>query len=513
MHSSYRCLAIALTLAGCDSPTFADPPVPPTVPPGPMTQPCDVLGRPATVPFPGAPGLVLLCPGAESVWTLPDPGLADATILAPSDAQLRMIKDGVADLSPGVRSSLRGFAVVSRDFCRGKIERDTCQTGAAICAPNAAAAEPARCSKGICRRPDGKDRSKTVTASTKGGTIFINSVLFADGADAVKQTLAHETAHAYQCLLDPASCSKFEDRFFPDNWRELASRTVGGYLYGTKFEPYWGAIQATGVRLAVSRKYGDCTMDNYVINGFPSAYAQMSDAWEDSAELVAAIVAPEAGSTAGVCSRVRSALQAQPDKFQPAIAIIYAKMNLLTTLGFVSENQLMACVGPPIEERFGPGIHLFKAPKFSRPDTTLVASPGTVAGWGDINGTRYLKVFGDSKTGFGRQTGDWNAMIGVRDTDDNPLGLYALARKSDAFVQATKTAGARALLVTATGSLAVTYAKIRGGNLCKTRGLIMSGTQTGRVLFELRGSTNVGIQSNAFHWGVFSVSNPTCAGP
>ncbi|HWO09063.1 MAG TPA: hypothetical protein VNN80_06270, partial [Polyangiaceae bacterium] len=138
--------------------------------------------------------------------------------------------------------------------------------------------------------------------------------------------------------------------------------------------------------------------------GFATDYGA-SYPGEDMAEYASALLVPEDFGEIPPCARIRNA----PTPFPAELAIAFAKIKFVQSLGLVPDRSIDGCVGNPSLE--GPeGLHLGDA---------LSLEANLKGGWLDADGAHFLAVAADA--------GPYRSLLRVKAPNDHALGMHRLA--------------------------------------------------------------------------------------
>jgi hypothetical protein len=254
-------------------------------------------------------------------------------------------------------------------------------------------------------------------AATAGGVIMI-------GKDAVLKnptTLPHESAHAFANLVDNPTNAGEDTKWAP------AVRAKGAALHARfatagGLTEAWGALHQNGVELGLAGAYAgkgwsSLTYPTATAGGFAYNYGSIS-ADEDLATYVETLqthrIAQHTDGELYACEPIRNS----DTNFPVKLAIPYAKIKLLESVGLLSKEKVTACIGtPPVESDGAPkGMSFYDA---SGARALQLDVPN--AGWLAADGTDFVAVVGASS--------DWDMLVRVLAPNKvPPLGVHRLDR-------------------------------------------------------------------------------------
>lgn len=231
-------------------------------------------------------------------------------------------------------------------------------------------------------------------AATAGGTILLGKKAVLENVT----TLPHESAHAFANLVDDPANGDAEAKWSPEiraKGAELHERfaAAGGLTQA------WSALQKSGVELGLAGDYaatGWSSMTHDAANaaGFAYNYGATS-AQEDLATYVETIqthrIHQDVDGELYACAPIRSSGTDFPVK----LAIPYAKIKLLESVGLLGKDKVTACIGTPTVESDG-------APKgmafYDGSGAPALKLDVPKAGWLNAEGADFMAVVGTNAT-------------------------------------------------------------------------------------------------------------------
>jgi hypothetical protein len=248
-----------------------------------------------------------------------------------------------------------------------------------------------------------------------GNTFLLNAET---DADYLRGTVVHESAHNYTFLMASVSGAlgvpslRWDADVIASAEDRLERFGVRASLRGGMVDA-WRSLQASAVSLGLAADYQGSAWDSFpqsavAANGFASRYGS-SNPWEDIAEQVQALQAPEyGGEVHPLCERLRADQEMEAYK-----ALGYAKILFLENLGFISDAALEACAAGFLPTGTD-GIHLY----YDDGATPVHFTGDPQAGYYDDGGTRMLAMLASG--------GAYGALLQVNPYDGAGLGLHRL---------------------------------------------------------------------------------------
>lgn len=383
-------------------------------------------------------------------------------------------------------------------------------------------------------------KDSSLLAFTVGRVTVYSQSLFSNDRRLLRANVAHETAHAFTNVLSTGITAA--PPLWPQRYLDLGRRNVAAIRmnWSQGFGGYWMDVHNRFAQIAYTTRekfaypyvdpsgqlrgsgQGAQAATLAVANkadaedrGFASGYGSM-DALEDIASFVEYAAAPgdahSAPPTVQLCAYLKDRLAKANNRGGNAdlrFVVAYTKLNLLRSVGFLSQQMMANCIGAVLPEMKEPddGIYLYKKDQYQRPGIAMRTDPRRV-GWGDNAGANYFKIFG---TGTG---GQWQMELGLRDPRSLPWGPWILddtqlnknltirgATTANAFMQFMNRK-TRELLQTRQGLVVVTYVQMNGDRISEVRGLVLPVPKV--ILFGdfLNASQGLNVDM-AYNWGTF----------
>ncbi len=327
-------------------------------------------------------------------------------------AEAALVEDGIALDFPGIQFLSPGEEALLPKVLQNEIEAvvllDLSMDEPLTEALNAIApkARGAMSTVAVVKMKETNDGLTTLGIAS-GQAFILNADIFQETGE-VTRTVVHENAHNYTYVLNAAVANGSELSAWPSDVQEAAKKTIEGFRLAGGITQVMGDLQSTAVSLGLGLDYQGANwtkLSDSAANdgGFATHYGSKK-ANEDIAEYTQRVQAPDAAMTA-LCAAIRDAKSPFPE----ALVLPYAKMKLLSSLGFIEPNRLEACIGdPPVEG--SAGIHLGDVIDFE---------DNLQAGWLDQDGGHFLAVLGEGPNTYG-------FLLRVLAEDEQPLGLHRL---------------------------------------------------------------------------------------
>lgn len=265
----------------------------------------------------------------------------------------------------------------------------------------------------ILRWPEGS-RNAGSNGITEGATVALNTdaMLSTAGDDpntmgsGMMRTIVHEAVHTFQFLQDAVATNADTSEWRVDVER-AAAEIVEQYRLTLGVIPVWDAIQQSGVEQQVAEYWlGDqwklLLEEEARAMGFATKKGSES-ASEDFAETAAtAIVRP---TQRGICHNFEGRTEVSRE-----IAIPYAKLVVVASLGAITEADFSSCVGS-VEFKTQPGIEM----------NGFLFDQNNKAQTIEIDGAPYFAVYGE-----GPNTYQLLIRISLPTFTTSPIGLHRL---------------------------------------------------------------------------------------
>lgn len=331
---------------------------------------------------------------------------------AVGEAQLALVEDGIAlqfpgisFLSPGEESRLpKALQDAIEEIVLLDLTMD--EPLAEALSAIAPKARGAMSTVAIVKMPKSDDGLTTLGIAS-GQAFVINESVFAEASE-VKRTVVHENAHNYTYLVNAAANASSKLEAWPADVQTAVKKTLDGFRLAGGISDVVASLQSTAKGLGLGLDYQGkawTALDDAAANagGFATKYGSVSPN-EDIAELTQRVQAPDAAPTP-LCASLRDA----PTPFPDELVLPYAKLSLLTALGFVTEEARDACMGTP---KLGGEEGIFLG-------DTIDFTNALQAGWLDQDGGHFLAVLGEGPNTYG-------LLLRVLAPEEQPLGLHRL---------------------------------------------------------------------------------------
>jgi len=231
-------------------------------------------------------------------------------------------------------------------------------------------------------------------AGTAGGTILLGKKAVLENIT----TLPHESAHAFANLVDDPTNGDAEAKWSPEvraKGAELHERfaAAGGLTQA------WSGLQQSGAELGLAGDYagaGWSSMTHDAANaaGFAYNYGAVG-APDDLATYVETLqthrIHQDLDGELYACAAIRSS----GTEFPVKLAIPYAKIKLLESVGLLGKDKVTACIGTPVVESDA-------APKgmalYDGAGAPALKLDVPKAGWLNAEGADFMAVVGTNAT-------------------------------------------------------------------------------------------------------------------
>lgn len=353
-------------------------------------------------------GNTLVTVEGDALPKAPDKAAQGAT----AEAELALVEDGIALEFPGISFLSPGeedrLPKALRDAIGEIVLLDLSMDEPLAEALRAIApkARGAMSTIAVVKIPPSDDGLTTLGIAS-GQAFVINESVFASSSE-VLRTVVHENAHNYTYLVNAAANASSKLESWPAEVQASVKKTLDGFRLAGGISDVVASLQSTAIGMGLGLEYQGkawTMLSDPAANdgGFATHYGSVSPN-EDIAEFTQRVQAPSAAKTA-LCDTLRAAPEPMPD----ALVLPYAKLRLLTSLGFITEDALASCLGTP--SFAGPeGIHL---------GDTISFTDALQAGWLDQDGGHFLAVLGEGPNSYG-------LLLRVLAEDEQPLGLHRL---------------------------------------------------------------------------------------
>lgn len=337
---------------------------------------------------------------------------ASATEGLVAEAELALVEDGIALEFPGIQFLSPGEEEQLPKALRDAIEEivlldlgmdEPLAEALRAIAPKA---RGAMSTVAVVKMPKSADGLTTLGIAS-GQAFVINAAQF-DEPGQVERIVVHENAHNYTYLVNAAASAASDLGEWPETVQSAVKDTLAGFRLAGGISDVVASLQSTAVGMDLGLAYQGgawTTLSDAAATegGFATPYGSRNER-EDIAELTQRVQAPDTFGTP-LCAALAGAGTPFPD----ALVLPYAKLRLLTSLGFITEQALEDCMGTPAlggEE----GIHLAD---------TIHFTDALQAGWLDQDGGHFLAVLGEGPNSYG-------LLLRVLAEEEQPLGLHRL---------------------------------------------------------------------------------------
>jgi len=251
----------------------------------------------------------------------------------------------------------------------------------------------------------------STNAQSAGGAMLLNLDALFDtdsGTGGMARTIVHEAAHRLWSLVN-RSATGGDASEWPASVASDAVKLAEKYQLMLGIDPVWQAIQQSGVEQGIASDYAGGAWETAIPTeeaaramGFATRRGGISLA-EDFAETAAtANVKP---SDRNICKSFTGQPQVGPE-----VAIPYAKLALVTSLGALSEADFASCVGAT-QFKTQPGIEM----------NGVLFNQNNKAGPLEIDGAPYFGLYGE-----GQNTYKLLIRLSLPTLTTPPLGLHRL---------------------------------------------------------------------------------------
>jgi hypothetical protein len=329
-----------------------------------------------------------------------------------AQAELALVEDGIALEFPGIQFLSPGEEELLPKALRESIEEivlldlsmdEPLAEALRAIAPKA---RGAMSTVAVVKMPKSADGLTTLGIAS-GQAFVINASQF-DKPGEVERTVVHENAHNYTYLVNAAASASSDLAKWPDAVQAEVKKTLSEFRLAGGISDVVASLQDTAVGMGLGLAYQGSAWTMLsegaaTDGGFATPYGSRNER-EDIAELTQRVQAPATGGTP-LCAALAGAGAPFPD----GLVLPYAKLRLLTSLGFITEQALEDCMGTPALEGTE-GIHLAD---------TIHFTDSLQAGWLDQDGGHFLAVLGEGPNTYG-------LLLRVLAPEEQPLGLHRL---------------------------------------------------------------------------------------